>query len=116
MNIDVKKAGVLLVALISIGGMNGCGSGGPQAVETASKDEVAKMAQLRSIYDSVGGDYSKLSEDQKKQFLDYSKGSQSQVDSMWNVMGKHKPVEGGPAPTPNSVEEARKRQMGHGGR
>jgi len=107
MKTDLKNAGILLVALAATGFVAGCGAG-KQSVEVASKQDVASMETLRKAYDSVGGDYSKLSAEQKKQFLDFTKGNQAAVDSMWKTMSV---AVGVPSGTPNTAEEARKKQM-----
>jgi len=116
MKINTKFAGLLLAVFLVAGPLTGCGAG-KQPVEVASKQDVSAMENLRKSYDSVGGDYSKLSDDQKKQFLDFTKGNQAAVDSMWATMGRG--VGAGPGPgagTPNSAEEARKRQTGGSGK
>ncbi len=82
---QISKLGLILVAVVGVGSIVGCNSG-PPAVEKASKEEVDKIVGLRKIFDSVHGDYSQLSPDQKKQFLDYCKGDQTKVDHMWAFM------------------------------
>ena len=79
---ELKKIGALLLAASAIFMVVGC-STGPQQIETASKTEVSQMADLRKAFDSVGGDYNKLTDAQKKQFLDYSHGKQGDVDRLW---------------------------------
>jgi hypothetical protein len=111
MKIQIKTLGLVLITTIALGFVAGCGSDVPP-VEVASKQDVNKMTDLRKFYDSAGGDYSKLTEDQKKQFLDFTKGNQSAVDNLWRTMGFNK---GKSAVAPNSTDEARKRQMQAGG-
>ena len=111
---QIKKVGLILLALGMTGAIVGCGAGGPQAVEKASDQEVAKVAELRKIFDSVHGDYSQLSDAQKKTFLDYAKGDQHAVDQQWAFMKN--PKGGAPAQAaPSPSEEMRQKQMQHGG-
>jgi hypothetical protein len=80
-----KLGGAILLSIVTITALTGCGSG-PPAVEQPSASAVADMQALRGIFDSVQGDYSKLSADQKKKFLDYSQGDQAKVDHLWAFM------------------------------
>jgi len=82
---QISKLGLILIAVVGAGSIVGCNSG-PPAVEKASPEEVNKIVGLRKIFDSVQGDYSQLTPDQKKEFLDYSKGDQKKVDSLWSFM------------------------------
>ena len=82
---QLKLAGMLLLTILGTGALIGCGSSAPP-VEVASDQEVAQMKNLRTIFDSVHGDYSALSLDQKQKFLDYSKGNQQAAESLWAHM------------------------------
>ena len=73
----------LLVALC--GPMAGCSAGDAPIIK-ANAQQVADMQKLRSLFDSVHGDYSKLSDADKKVFVDYAKGDQSKVDHIWSLM------------------------------
>jgi len=112
MKIQIIKLVPILLALTTVSFTVGCGAG-KQPVEVASQQDVDAVKDLRKAYDSAGGDYTKLTDFQKKQFLAFTKGDQAAVDSLWKTMGT-RVGGGGQTPPPNSAEEARKKQM-HGG-
>jgi hypothetical protein len=82
---QISKVALGLLALLSASFMTGCGAQAPEVVMPAAKD-VADMKSLRVMFDSVNGDYSKLNDDQKKQFLAFGHGNQSEVDHIWAFM------------------------------
>jgi len=82
---QLKLAGAVLLAILGTGAVIGCGSN-EQPVQVASDQEVTQMKNLRTIFDSVHGDYSALSQEQKQKFLDYTKGNQAAAESLWAHM------------------------------
>ena len=81
----MKKVGAFFLAILAVGAVIGCGNGAP-AVEQPSAKDVSDMVALRQIFDSVQGDQTKLTPDQKKKFLDYGHGNQAEVDHLWAFM------------------------------
>lgn len=82
---QLRKMGAFLLSVVFISALIGCGAS-EQPIQQASDQEVAQMKELRTIFDSVKGDYNQLTPDQKKKFLDYTKGNQAQADGVWDHM------------------------------
>ena len=80
-----QKALAIVLAGLAAFLVVGCGAGNQAVVEPDQK-QVDTLKTLRGYFDGVHGDYSQLTADQKKAFLDYSGGDQQKVDSLWAFM------------------------------
>jgi len=74
-----------VLALVSIGGIAGCGdSGGPDPkVQTAMVD---KAKTMREMFVKAGGDYDKLSAEDKAKWLKFCENDQNKAQDAWNGM------------------------------
>ncbi len=85
MKMHCRQILIFLVAAAALWNLAGCGVG-DQPVIKASNQEVSDIKKIRAIFDKVHGDYSQLSDADKKVWLDYEKGDENKVKAAWNQM------------------------------
>lgn len=81
-----RSFSLLVVFMAVVGGvmLSGCGSSGPDAqVET---ERVDNAKQMRSIFDNAGGDYEKLSAEDKAKFVKIFGGDEAKAKHSWDAM------------------------------
>lgn len=83
----MQRSFSLFVVALAIAGsvvLSGCGSSGPDTqVET---ERVDNAKQMRSIFDSAGGDYDKLSPEDKTKFVKIFGGDEAKAKHSWDAM------------------------------
>lgn len=81
------------LSLISLTFISGCsGTNKPESI--ATQDQVNKMVELRKLFTKVGGDWNKLSDSDKAEFVKFA-GDEKKAQFMWFRMG-HPGSTGGP--------------------
>jgi hypothetical protein len=74
-----------LILFLLMAAIVGCdGQPAPSAAQESKRTESAQA--MRSIYDKVGGDYSKLTPEDKAAYLKNFKGNEQDGERMWTFM------------------------------
>ena len=69
----------------------GCGSGGDDGIDQGAVDKA--QAPLITAAKRAGGDWSKMTEDEKKLFLDRARGNEKAAQQMAGMMGGGSPAQ-----------------------
>lgn len=78
-----KLAPLAVCSALSLSMLAGCGSPGPDKEDQANRVEVA--TQMRSYFDKAGGDYNRLSEADRAEFIKLC-GGEEQAKTNWDLM------------------------------
>lgn len=70
--------------LIVFGAMLGCGAPGPD--KKVEQDRLATAQQIRTLYDKAGGDYDRLSAEDKSALLKSFNNDEASARRMWSAM------------------------------
>ena len=94
----MKLTSFLLAALLGLGVATGCGAGPQPIDESAVKADTDKAVRARAIFNSSGGDYTKITAGEKAELAKLY-GSEANAEKVWALMKNPPNGSGSPAPT-----------------